>query len=177
MSRCVLLIRGVNVGGAKKLVMAELRDVLTGLGLGDVRTVGNSGNAVFTTTAPSAELEPLIATALSAQLGVRASCLVRTADEITAVLAGDPLTAITRDGSRMLLLFTSADPTPAQLAEHDPRGLDPQLALGERVLYQWCPDGVLAAPDVAAHVRRCWGVVVTGRNRNTVQKLATLLAG
>lgn len=181
MTRCVVLVRGINVGGAKKLAMADLARVLGGLDLTDVRTVLNSGNAVFTTGGDPEPLVPKVEAALQSQLGVRASCLVRTAAEVAAVLAADPFTELTagvdKAGSRMTYLFTEADPTPTQLADDDPRALDPgRIALGPRVVYQWCPDGVLAAPDVSRLVLRRWGLAVTGRNRNTVEKLATLLA-
>jgi uncharacterized protein (DUF1697 family) len=174
MTRCALLVRGVNVGG-KKLVMAELRALLTGLGLADVRTVLNSGNAVFTTDRTPAELEPVLEAALADGLGVRARCLVRTGAELAVVREGHPFPALATNGSRMMALLTSADPTPEQLAADDPRLLDPgHVVLGERVVYQWCPDGVLAAPDVSGLLLRRWGVAVTGRSWNTVEKLVTL---
>ncbi len=183
MSRCraVLLLRGVNVGGAHKVPMADLRTLLTGLGLVDVATVGNSGNAVFAADAADAEtnlddLAETVQNAMADQLKVTVSCLVRTALAVRAALSADPFTEVTagvdKAGSKMMLLFTSADPTAAQLAEHDPRALDPdRVVLGRRVIYQWCPDGILAAPDISTAVRRAWGVEVTGRNRNTVEKL------
>lgn len=180
MSRCraVLLLRGVNVGGAHKVVMADLRALLTGLGLADVVTVGNSGNAVFA-AGESQSLDDLADTvqrSVADHLGVSASCLVRSELEVRAALTADPFSDVTagvdQAGSKMMLLFTTADPTPAQLAEHDPRTPDPgRVGLGTRVIYQWCPDGILAAPDVSTAVRRAWGVEVTGRNRNTVEKL------
>ena len=46
----IALIRGINVGTAKRVAMADLRKMLAGLGYSDVRTLLNSGNAVFTTT-------------------------------------------------------------------------------------------------------------------------------
>lgn len=174
MTRCVLLVRGVNVGG-KKLVMAELRGLLEGMGLLDVRTVLNSGNAVFTTDLSPADLEPRLEAALAEQLGLRARCLVRTGTELAAVLDAHPFPELATNGSRMMVLFTSADPSPEVLAAHDPRLLDPgRVALGERVVYQWCPDGILAAPDVSGLLSKQWGVGVTGRNWNTLAKLVAL---
>lgn len=175
-TRCAALVRGVNVGG-KKLVMAELRQVLTGLGLVDVRTVLNSGNAVFSTTGLPADLEPVIEAALADRLGLQARCLVRTGVQLRTVLDAHPFPELATNGSRMQVLFVSADATGPVLAEHDPRALDPgHVALGERVVYQWCPDGVLESPDVSAFLMRRWGVTVTARSWNTVAKLAALTA-
>ena len=52
--RYALLVRGINVGGKNKVVMAQLRQELTELGLEKVETYINSGNIFFTSTAPKA---------------------------------------------------------------------------------------------------------------------------
>ncbi len=56
MTRYALLVRGINVGGKNKVVMAELRQELTELGLEKVETYINSGNIFFTSTAPKSRL-------------------------------------------------------------------------------------------------------------------------
>ena len=56
MTRYALLVRGINVGGKNKVVMAQLRQELTELGLEKVETYINSGNIFFTSTAPKARL-------------------------------------------------------------------------------------------------------------------------
>ena len=56
MTRYALLVRGINVGGKNKVVMAQLRQELTELGLENVETYINSGNIFFTSIAPKARL-------------------------------------------------------------------------------------------------------------------------
>ena len=56
MTRYALLVRGINVGGKNKVVMTQLRQELTELGLEKVETYINSGNIFFTSTAPKAQL-------------------------------------------------------------------------------------------------------------------------
>ena len=56
MTRYALLVRGINVGGKNKVVMAQLRQELTELGLEKVETYINSGNIFFTSTDPKARL-------------------------------------------------------------------------------------------------------------------------
>jgi uncharacterized protein (DUF1697 family) len=76
-----------------------------------------------------------------------------------------------------MALFLSKQPDPKLLKAHDPRSLAPEeIRLGDRVIYQWCPDGVLAAPAVGGFAEKYLDVTVTGRNWNTVTKLAALLA-
>ena len=55
MPRYVALFRGINVGKAKRIAMADLRALLEKLGYTDVKTLLNSGNAVFTGAAGAAD--------------------------------------------------------------------------------------------------------------------------
>lgn len=159
--------------------MANLRDLLSGLGYTDIRTHLQSGNAVF--AAPDAQPQQLAAqieVEIEGQLGFAVRCLIRTARELRAVIQGNPLTGVGSDGSRMMALFLAQAPDPALLAVHDPTRLAPEhIGVGDGVIYQWCPDGVLAAPAVSQFVEKHLGVAVTGRNWNTVTKLSALLDG
>ena len=178
MSRYVALLKGINVGRHKQIAMADLRTLLTEMGLADVRTHLRSGNAVF--SAPQGDADALAAAIeqrIAETLGISAACLVRSREEIDAVIAGNPLAGVATDGSKLLALFLSAAPPPGLVAAHDPRRLDPgRIELGDRVIYQWCPEGVQAAPPAGELAERQLGVTVTARNWNTVTRLADLLA-
>lgn len=177
MPRYAALIRGVNVGRNKKLVMAEFRELLSTLGHTEVRTHLNSGNAVFSSGGKdTAELAREIEHGMAEQLGLTIRCLVRSSAEMQTVIKGNPLKTDATNGSKMLVHFLSAAPDPALLATHDPRELDPNtVALGERVIYQWCPDGVLQAVPAGGFAEKHLHVTVTARNWNTVSKLGALL--
>lgn len=171
------LIRGVNVGGKKKLVMADLRAVLTASGCREVRTHLNSGNAVFTSgSTDAAGLAEMIEHTVDTELGLRIRCLVRGGSAVRAVIQNNPLSEHAAEGSKLVAHFLSAEPDPALLTAHDPHELDPaNIVLGDRVIYQWCPGGILAAPPVGNFAEKHLRVTVTARNWNTVTKLATLL--
>jgi uncharacterized protein (DUF1697 family) len=175
--RYAVFLRGINVGRAKQVAMADVRATLEGLGHTDVTTVLRSGNAVFTAPrrAPAA-LEQEIERALDTELGLQSTCLVRTAAELQAVVDADPFGETAANGSRYLALFLSAQPSAALLREHDPCALAPdEIRLGDRVLYQWCPSGFMDAPALGPFVEKHLGVRTTGRNWNTVTKLVALV--
>ncbi len=163
-----VLLRGINVGTAKRVAMADLRALLTEAGYTDVRTHLNSGNVILTgKSAPPTRLEKVI----TKGTGLDVRCVVLTAKELRAIIDGHPLADVATNGSRMMVHVLGAEPDKDKLA--DALALDPDNARpGPRVIYQWCPDGVLKAPPVTAKI----GVPVTGRNWNTMTKLDDLLS-
>jgi uncharacterized protein (DUF1697 family) len=178
-TRYAALLRGINVGGNKKILMADLRALLSGLGHADVVTYLQSGNAVFTSPgAQPATLATQIENGIRDELGLAVRCLVRTDEELRAVVDGNPLGDVATDGSKLVAMFLSEAPDPTLLAAHDPTMLAPEeTRLGDRVVYQWCPNGILAAPPVGGFVEKHLKVTVTARNWNTVTRLAALTAG
>ncbi|RKS69321.1 uncharacterized protein (DUF1697 family) [Motilibacter peucedani] len=168
----VALLRGINVGRAKQVDMAALREVFTSLGATRAVTHLRSGNVVFDsprTLAPAA-----IEAAVEAATGVSSSVVVLSAAELDDVVAADPFVGVADDPSRHLVVFLSEAP-PADLArEFEQRVTAPDRArvLG-RAAYLWCPEGVLTATgDVKLWTRA--GIVATGRNWRTVVKLQEL---
>ena len=177
MSTYIALLRGINVGRAKRVPMADLRELLGQLGCTSVRTLLQSGNAIFDhPDGHPATLANAIETALAEDLGVSARCLVWPAASLRAVIAANPFPERAAEGSKYLALLLSAALDPRLVSEHDPRALAPDdIRLGDGVIYQWCPNGVLEAPAVGTFVERHFGVVATARNWNTVSKLGGLV--
>ena len=176
--RKVALLRGVNVGRAKRVAMADLRALVEALGYGEVRTVLASGNVVFAAPgAAAAEAAGRIETALAAKLGLASRVTVLTATELAAVVADNPLHQGAENPSRLLVAILSR---PADRARLDPlvrRDWAPDaLALGARVAYLWCPLGILVSP-LAQAVGRALGEWATTRNWATILKLHALAGG
>ncbi|TQM02242.1 DUF1697 domain-containing protein [Pseudonocardia kunmingensis] len=180
MARYVVLLRGINVGRAKRVAMADLRDLLTGMGYGAVRTHLNSGNVVLTgddsgdadTCVHAARIEA----AIRDRLGVDVRCAVLTADELRAIVDGHPFADVADNGSRMMAYVYVSPVDPALVAGHPPVPQDPERArVGDRAVYQWCPDGLMAAPDIGPYVKEHLRTDVTARNWNTITTLAGLV--
>ena len=177
-SRYVALLRGINVGRAKRVPMADLRAVLEGLGYSDVRTLLNSGNAVF--TAPAVlEGDPggRISKALADRVGVSSRVTVLTAAELAAVVREFPFDGIATDPTRTLVAFLAdaADRTRLMPLLKGDWGPD-RLAIGTRVAYIWCSEGILASRALEGLAREL-GEGVTTRNYATVAKLDRLASG
>ena len=171
----VALLRGINVGTAKRVAMEDLRSVMTGLGFADVRTLLNSGNVVFSSSARNGDPSRQIGAAIEKRLGVRSRVTVLTAAELDVAVRGNSLVAVATHPSRLLVgvLATRDDRARLEpLARRRWRG--ERLALGERVCYLWCPDGV-SKSRVLVEVEKVLGDGITSRNWGTIQKLHGLM--
>jgi len=173
--RYIVLLRGVNVGRAKRIAMADLRKLIADLGYEHVRSLLNSGNVVFTGPAkPHDTVAAEIEEALVLKLGVASRTVVLSCDDLDAIIASNPLLDQATDHSR-LLTFILAGPHSREAVEtlcgQDWR--PGAMALGERAAYVWCPEGILDSPVVAAQGKKL-GDATTTRNWATLSKLHTL---
>ncbi|MFR9732159.1 DUF1697 domain-containing protein [Saccharopolyspora sp. MS10] len=170
--RQIALLRGVNVGGRNRVPMARWREVLAEQGFERVRTLLQSGNAVFTAPCPAEESERRVAAGLAAEFGLDVPVLVRTRDELAEVVAGDPLAGVATIPARYLVTFLSGRPDPAVL---DPAACAPDVVrLGEREAYVWCPEGVRNSRVPQSWWERRLGLRATSRNWSTVIRLLEL---
>ncbi|GAA1415918.1 DUF1697 domain-containing protein [Catellatospora coxensis] len=179
MTRYAGLLRGINVGGNKKIAMADLRKLVEGLGHSDVKTLLQSGNVVFSSDSPDqAALAAELERAIEAELGMSVGCLVRDGADLARIIAADPLGEVADNPSRQFVVFLSGAVDQAKLAEVEALAKPGErLAAGEREVHMWLPDG--AAETKLTHLafqKRLGVTVATARNWNTVTKLATLLA-
>src|SRR3954468_14393721 len=121
MIRYVALLRGINVGGNKKVPMARLRELLQGLGYTEVATLLQSGNAVFTSKEKSpAKVVKQLEAAIAEEFGFEVSVVVRTRDEVAAAIKANPLPGAEDNPSQFLVTFLSDVPEQKRLKEIDP---------------------------------------------------------
>lgn len=173
----IALLRGINVGRAKRVAMADLRTLFEELGFTDVRTVLNSGNVVFggLTGKPDAAARA-IEEALVQRLGVAARVTVLGAPEMAVVVDGNPLVEQATDHARLVTFILSGAAQRKLLKPLLAQDWAPgALAIGERAAYVWCPTGVLDSAAAAA-VAKLLGDATTSRNWNTLCKLQALCA-
>lgn len=173
--RYIALIRGINVGRAKRVAMADLRKLIDDLGYRDVRSLLNSGNVVFAAdgVAPAAAAAA-IEEQMVLKLGVAARVLVLSREELATVLAENTLLGQASDHARLLVFILGDAGMRTAVAPLCERGWgDEALAVGQRAAYVWCPDGVLASAAATALGKEL-GDNTTARNWNTLCKLYAL---
>ncbi|WP_438291116.1 DUF1697 domain-containing protein [Streptomyces sp. HUAS TT7] len=173
------LLRGINVGGNKKVPMADLRKILGELGHGAVKTYLNSGNAVFSSTsrdqdALAADLEA----AIEKHFGFRVACMVRSGPYLRSVLEACPFPADELEGKQLHATFFAGPPVTAdRFASIDRAAFLPEeFRLGDQVLYLYAPEG-LGKSQLGAALSRpglLKGIDATSRNWNTVKALVRM---
>ncbi|WP_035860846.1 DUF1697 domain-containing protein [Cryptosporangium arvum] len=181
MTAYVALLRGINVSRNQRIAMADLRALLTDLGLDDVTTYLQSGNALFRSDRADPDtIADEIEAAITRELGLTVRVLVRDEDDFRRVLNANPLAEVATDPSRLLVTFLSAPTAEARLDAVDPATHAPEvMAIGPREVYVWYPDGVrkakLSPPFFEKRYPEDANAAGTARNWNTLSKLLTML--
>ena len=175
MTRYVALLRGINVGSAKRLAMHDLRAIVEDAGFADPRTILNSGNVVFSGSGTAADVARRLEAGIVARAGFRSRVFVETSDTLEAIVSENTLLPRVTNPSRLQVAFVD-DPAVltglTQVAQRD--WGDEALAVGTRAAYLWCPDGVSRGEIVEA-AARVLADRTTLRAWSTVMKLQALL--
>jgi uncharacterized protein (DUF1697 family) len=175
MPRQIALLRAVNLGSHKRVAMGQLRELLAGLGYGDVRTYLQSGNVVLTSPASPERLERELEQQIAGELGLETRVLVRTRDELADVIDRDPLAGIADNPKRYQVSFLSAEPDAEVVRELGGVDAAPErFVVSGREIYTWHPDGIQRSKLNKVLSDKRLGVIATARNWNTVTKLLAL---
>jgi uncharacterized protein (DUF1697 family) len=176
--RYAALLRGINVGGNKKIPMAALRELMQGLGYADVVTHLQSGNAVFSSAQQPQTLARAIADGISTEFAMDVKVVIRTAAQLADVAGRSPLPDGPENPSRFFVAFLSAAPDPAAVSEMESMSFDPdRIWVSGAEAFLWCPDGAGDTKLTNSFLEKRLGVTATTRNWNTVTKLVALTGG
>lgn len=174
----IALLRAVNVGGAGLVAMADLRAMLADLGFRRPRSLLQSGNLVFDAEGAGAALEATLEAELARRAGLVTDIMVRDRAQWDAVTAANPFPEeAARDPGHLLVIALKRAPAGDTLD-----ALRAAIAGPERVdlvdaqLYAYYPEGVGRSKLTMAVIERRLGARGTGRNWNTVLKLAGAVA-
>ena len=172
----IALLRAVNLGAHNKVAMADLRGLLDTLGLENPRSLLASGNLVFDSDRATPDLEELLERAARERLGLHTDFFVRTADEWRAIVAANPFAAeAKRDPGHLVVMFLKQAPRSPALAalQQAISGREVVRAQGRHAFVVY-PDGIGRSRLTTGLIERKLGTRGTGRNWNTVLKLAAI---
>ena len=171
------LLRGVNnIGRARRVAMSELRALFESLGFGNVTTVLNSGNVVFSSPDRGAVLLARIEKGLAGRLDLTSPVTILTAREVTAAVRDNPLSRIANNPSHLLVVVPRRRSDLDRLRPLLERRWGREaLAIGGRVAYVWCGNGIPRSPLWYA-VDRALERSGTARNIATMTTVTKVMA-
>jgi uncharacterized protein (DUF1697 family) len=173
----ISLLRGINVGGNKIIPMKALKTLYETLGFANVRTLLTSGNVVFETPRDDAgAMKTEIEQGIAATFGCQSVIILRTPEDLRAVVAACPFSEVERaQGSKLLVMFLLAAPTQTGIERLMSEHVGSEMMhVISRELYIFFPDGMGQSKLGNPQLERRLGAIGTGRNWNTVLKLVAL---
>jgi uncharacterized protein (DUF1697 family) len=177
MTSQVALLRGINVGSNRKFPMARQRALMAELGFEDVTVHLQSGNIVFADPGtPPDRTARTLEDAFTSDLGWAVPVMVRTRDELAAVVDANPYPDATAEPKTLHVIFLSDVPTDTSALDTlDRAAYTPdEFRLIGREIYLHCPGGLGRSKLAAKLSNPRLGVAATARNWNTVTKLLAL---
>lgn len=180
MTHYVALLRGINVGGTRKLPMADLRTLCNAEGFGDVATYIQSGNIVLTSDEPAETVATRLEAAITARFDMIVPVVVRTAEAWRRYAAGSPFPDAETARPKLLLLCLpvaplAADAVATLAARAAPR--ERVAAAGDDALWIDFGESIGDSKITPGSIDRAAGSPVTTRNWNTVLAINAMLEG
>ncbi|MCB9451117.1 MAG: DUF1697 domain-containing protein [Anaerolineaceae bacterium] len=172
----ISLLRGINVGGNKKIRMAELKALYESLGFTNVQTLLQSGNVIFETAADPAQLAAQIEAGVFNTFGFESKIILRTCADLRAVVEHAPYTAEQlAEPSKALVTFLATAPgdTAIQTLLNDHQGPEVLQVVGQE-LFVFYTDGAGRSKLTNVFIEKRLKTTGTARNWNTILKLLNL---
>jgi len=173
------LLRGINVGGKNKLPMKDLVDICVEVGCGNVRTFIQSGNVIFSANPRGrAQVPGKIAALIAERFGYQTPVILRTREQLSAVVANNPFLEQGGSEESLFVLFLADVPTAELVA-----GLDPERSPGDvfrvrgQEIFLKLTNGAADSKLTNVYFDKKLSTITTGRNWRTVTKLLELMKG
>ena len=174
MAKFVAFLRGINVGGNKKVPMAKLKSVLEEFGFQKVRTLLASGNVIFESKKESLlSLTKKISATLDEAFGFVIPVILRDADDIEKIVESDPFKNInvTKD-TRLYVTFLSDEPkSKLKIPYLSPDKSFCILNIKDKTIFSVLDLAKAGTVDAMAFLEKEFGKNITTRNWNTIVKI------
>jgi uncharacterized protein (DUF1697 family) len=170
--RHILLLRGINLGPNRRVAMPRLREVLEDAGFEDVRTYVQSGNIVLSSTKKPDKVAAECERAIADEFGFDVPVVIRTRDELAAVVKRNPLGKVAIEPKRYQVSFLDGKPDPELVKELKSLATESEeFTVNGREFYAWHPEGVARSKLWNKLAGKGLGVTATARNWTTVTTL------
>jgi uncharacterized protein (DUF1697 family) len=175
----VALLRGVNVGGHRRVPMATLRTLFETIGHREVATYIASGNVVFDSPKRSTRaLADALEIAILEEFGFEVDVVVRSAAEMASVVAKNPFRSSAAIPKELLYVAFPSRPIKGGDLSIDRSFAPDEFSVGRVAIYLHRPAGFSQPTKLTdAFLAKVAGSPVTTRNWNTVAKLAEMAGG
>ena len=179
MATYVLLLRGINVGGNKRVKMAELKDALSAVGLDNPHTLLQSGNVVVDSNADTPALVDIVETTIESTFGFQSTVIARSAAEFRSLFAEHPFTSEQIEDPRFAHVgFCRDKPDRDGFEALQEAHVGPEeMKLIGRELFVYYPEGSGRSKLTNSVIEKHLGTPTTSRNWNTILKIAGILEG
>ena len=172
MTRCVVLLRAVNVGGAK-LPMAELRELATDLGATEVSTFIASGNLICQAPKDVKAFGSALEKAIESKYGFYRECIIRTPAELRKARENFPFDVDDPKNGHIVFLLDRPTKAAIEKAREIETGADRWEVIGREWHIRY-DHGAGRSDMKTAAIGKALGTPGTSRNLRTVEKLIEL---
>lgn len=179
MNKKIAILRGINVGGRRKILMADLKALMSNSGFTDVKTYIQSGNVIFNNNQPldHIEMATKIEKAITKQYGFDVPVIVLSAQEIAAAVQDNPFYQKEEevDIKSLHLTFLKESPTAENLAKTETYNYEPdRFIIQDKNVFLFCAGKYHKSKLTNNFFEKKLKVAATTRNWKTVLKLLEL---
>ena len=177
MQTYIVLLRGINVSGQKKIKMADLREILQTKGFSDVKTYIQSGNLVLRSSASEKAVSKRVGTCVLEEYGFEVSVVTFNLKNWNRILYGNPFKGDEWEakGIYFVLLSSSPDPKLVSALEKE-RYPHEDFRITQKCIYLYCKQGYGRAKCNNNFFEKRLQVRATTRNLRTMVKLRDIAA-
>lgn len=177
MDRKIAILRGINVGGNRKILMADLKSMFETLGVSNITTYIQSGNVIFESHAENRKLEDQIEKSIKEKFGFDVPVMVRTSKELNKLIKSNPFFTENSDINNLHLTFLKDIPTADNKQQTEAYNYEPdKFAIEGKEVFIFCEGKYHESKLTNNFFEKKLNVRTTTRNWKTILKLIDLAA-
>ena len=175
MNKKIAILRGINVGGKRKILMADLKALCQKLGWINVVTYIQSGNLIFDSEKQNSQLENTLEKAISSRYGFDVPVIIRNAEELQTSIGNNSFAAGDTDITKLHLTFLKEKPSEENVEKIKPYNYEPdKFEIEEKHVFIYCAGKYHQTKLTNNFFEKKLKVGATTRNWKTVLKLQEL---